>query len=458
MEHITPRQDGIPLGSYKEILERSDVPKDHGSDSRVRRSVRWKWAIGGVLALVVVLGVVIGVVVTRSKNDSPSQSSAAISGELSTLSAVATSRVTTASAFLITTQITTQTTQTTSTRTSTTTTRTVPTPSTSPAVLPPPGKFWFGATVNNNTDITVGQWSLGGRGGVKLYLGHVYFYLQSYNFTTAPQLADYMLGFFGGMPLRSVLMFTVQPTNGISPEEAPDNQIQALADAWRELNIRGYRILVRTGHEMNGGWYPWGRAYWIRFTTIVRATAPITSMVWSPTIGDTYPFDQRKVPAVGTDDMTLLDTNNNGQLDGGDDPYAPFYPGDEWVDYGPTFPYVDNFLPAGDWLDRIITGRVTLTGEQRGPSFYDVYCGQKNKPFVYSETAVFHWPNGQGVGELEEKQTFWRLMLNRTAVARFPMIRAVGWFEVAKIEEAWQNQFVDFTIGSKYPYLFGKFI
>ncbi|KXS13171.1 hypothetical protein M427DRAFT_100790, partial [Gonapodya prolifera JEL478] len=86
-----------------------------------------------------------------------------------------------------------------------------------------------------------------------------------------------------------------------------------------------------------GGWYPWGRVptlyreFWIRFATIVRATAPITSLIWSPTISDSYPYDLRKVPANGSADMALLDTNGNGILDGEDDPYAAYWPGDEWV-------------------------------------------------------------------------------------------------------------------------------
>jgi len=37
------------------------------------------------------------------------------------------------------------------------------------------------------------------------------------------------------------------------------------------------------------------------------------------------------IPSVA--DQTALDTNNNGQLDGGDDPYSPWYPGDDQVDW-----------------------------------------------------------------------------------------------------------------------------
>lgn len=37
------------------------------------------------------------------------------------------------------------------------------------------------------------------------------------------------------------------------------------------------------------------------------------------------------IPSVA--DQQALDTNRNGQLDGGDDPYSPWYPGDDLVDW-----------------------------------------------------------------------------------------------------------------------------
>ena len=35
----------------------------------------------------------------------------------------------------------------------------------------------------------------------------------------------------------------------------------------------------------------------------------------------------------GTAEWHALDTNNDGWVDMSDDPYTPFYPGDQWVDW-----------------------------------------------------------------------------------------------------------------------------
>ncbi|KXS21821.1 glycoside hydrolase family 26 protein [Gonapodya prolifera JEL478] len=429
--------------SYKHLRERENSALSYEGSRRKRRS-HLRWAIGITIVLILAGGAGVGVYLFMTMRSGGTTSSGAVAANAGASMTVTKARAASG------------------TSTTTTTTRPVPTPSTSPAVLPPTGKYWFGMTVTNSTEQPIQHWTLDGTGGVRPMLGHIFILLQPYNFTTPADLADYFMRFFGGIPSNGVLFFTVEPMNGISVDEAPDERIQELADAWRELNIRGYKVLVRLGHEMNGGWYPWGRLpsafqdFWIRFATIVRATAPITSLVWSPTISDSYPYDQRKVPAAGSVDMALLDTNLNGELDGGDDPYAGYWPGDEWVDwvggsiyyYGPSFPYNDNFVPDGMWLERTLTGKVTFTGVQRGPSFYDVYSAQKRKPFIFAETAVYHWPNGTGATELDQKQGFWRLALNRTTMARFPMIRGMAWFELAKNEEAWQNQFIDFAIGN----------
>jgi hypothetical protein len=98
------------------------------------------------------------------------------------------------------------------------------------------------------------------------------------------------------------------------------------------------------------------KATWTRMYNIVKAEAPDTVVVWSPNVGYSYPcitFIPRKrrgkrtnlfhcasnrfgatfadIPSVA--DQQALDTNGNGQLDGGDDPYSPWYPGDDQVDW-----------------------------------------------------------------------------------------------------------------------------
>jgi len=47
-----------------------------------------------------------------------------------------------------------------------------------------------------------------------------------------------------------------------------------------------------------------------------------------------YPYGQTQdFTTLSAADQTLLDTNNNGVLDAGDDAFSPYYPGDELVDW-----------------------------------------------------------------------------------------------------------------------------
>ena len=57
-----------------------------------------------------------------------------------------------------------------------------------------------------------------------------------------------------------------------------------------------------------------------------------SAMVWSPNIGTGYPYAGGS-PAPPEEVASLLDTNRNGVLDNGDDPYLPYYPGDQYVDW-----------------------------------------------------------------------------------------------------------------------------
>lgn len=45
-----------------------------------------------------------------------------------------------------------------------------------------------------------------------------------------------------------------------------------------------------------------------------------------------YPYGQT-LTANSAADIALLDTNNNGELDADDDSLAPYYPGDDVVDW-----------------------------------------------------------------------------------------------------------------------------
>ncbi|RKO86408.1 hypothetical protein BDK51DRAFT_12641, partial [Blyttiomyces helicus] len=72
------------------------------------------------------------------------------------------------------------------------------------------------------------------------------------------------------------------------------------------------------------------RQTWIRIYNALRAGGLNTAMVFSPSAGFT---SIQNPPAPGTPDFLLFDTNSDGVLDESDDPYAPYYAGDQYVDW-----------------------------------------------------------------------------------------------------------------------------
>lgn len=74
---------------------------------------------------------------------------------------------------------------------------------------------------------------------------------------------------------------------------------------------------------------------WQNMYTLVKSVAPETIMVWAPNTPQGYPYGQTGAAwtSLSATDQALLDTNGNGQLDAGDDSLAPYYPGDDLVDW-----------------------------------------------------------------------------------------------------------------------------
>ncbi|KXS13475.1 glycoside hydrolase family 26 protein [Gonapodya prolifera JEL478] len=327
--------------------------------------------------------------------------------------------------------------------------------------LPPLGKMWFGVSIDEDFANVASAWTGNNTHGVMPRIVNIFWSMPT-NITDAASLASnmtYIVTSSGAFPTGGVIELTLMPNDGLAA--VTDDLIKLYAEALRIVNQK-HPVLVRFAHEMNGGWYTWGRQpilYTTTFRKVAQAlhsTAPNTSMLWAPTISDTYPYNQLGVPAANTTEFAAMDTNKNGVLDSGDDPYQPYYPGDDVVDwvggtlyyYGNTFPYIDNYVPTRDYLVRTITGKSIISGERVSDSFYDVFAQNKAKPFMFAEFGVYHWPNGTGATALEQKQAWWRLLLDATTRSQFPLLKAAAWFEVAKIEDGWNNTFIDFKISS----------
>lgn len=258
-----------------------------------------------------------------------------------------------------------------------------------------------------------------------------------------------------------IAVVTLEPT--IPLQEITDAQAGALAAELGGYNDRGIPILVRFAHEMNGSWYSWSQqptAYISAFRTIaqaIHADAPLTAMLWAPNNGAGYPFSGGEYEATsGSPDFALLDTDGDGVLTEQDDPYTPYYPGDDVVDWvgmslyhwGNVYPWGENELPEENAFIDMLTGNYDgLDGDRTAvPDFYAEFVDGRGKPLAIVETAAFFQPGAGGHDELEIKQAWWRQVLGGETLRQYPGIRMVNWFEWRKEEVEVGNAIVDWTV------------
>ncbi|TPX73569.1 mannan endo-1,4-beta-mannosidase [Chytriomyces confervae] len=302
---------------------------------------------------------------------------------------------------------------------------------------------------------------------------------------------------------NAVAMLTLYPFEGYS--KITDAQLQEMADWFNKMADAGHSIFVRFASEMNGSWFPYGQdpigflASWKRCITFWRnalgANKSKVAFIWSPNSGNGYPYPngQYSIDPKGTDAATVanlkvLDTNNKPGLDEEDDPYLPYYPGDDYVDwvgmsiyhYGKEWKWVDNVLPQPTQFEDYLQGSKTLPKKFGYAPFYTYFSGPDgvkdstgktvsvgNKPLIISETAAtyhFAWnenvnktdpnnarPNTCPVPYCDEpatrvdiKQSWWQSFLNADFVKKYPQMKAVCFFEFIKEEELTLRDFTTF--------------
>ena len=158
-----------------------------------------------------------------------------------------------------------------------------------------------------------------------------------------------------------VLLLTLEPHEGLPVvTAAAADDLAILLDGY---NREGVPVIVRFAHEMNGSWYPWGqqpqeyRAAFRRIADALRRPAPGSATMWAPNYGGGYPFAGGESQALpGSVSYQRLDTNHDGDVDGEDDPYGPYYSGDDAVDWvgmslyhwGNTHSWGGNEIPEPD--------------------------------------------------------------------------------------------------------------
>lgn len=245
-------------------------------------------------------------------------------------------------------------------------------------------------------------------------------------------------------------LVTLEPHDGLAAitDEAAADLAAVLAAAW---NDRGVPTLVRFAHEMNGSWYPWGQqpsAYVAAFRTVAAAVhddAPASAMVWAPNEGAGYPFSGGAFEArPGSPERAELDTDGDGDLTRADDPYAPYWPGDDVVDWvgmslyfwGLEHPWGENELAPPTRFADALRGRPSgaHADEVAVPDFYATYADGHDKPMAIIETAALYDPAGDGPTEGEVKGAWFGQVFGEATRDEFPRIGLLSWFEWAKDE------------------------
>ncbi|APV45119.1 hypothetical protein Dform_01800 [Dehalogenimonas formicexedens] len=258
----------------------------------------------------------------------------------------------------------------------------------------------------------------------------------------------------------AIALLTLEPFSGLQTVTA--DEANRLADYVAAKNKAGIRIMLRFAHEMNGSWYPWSqqptacKVAFQRIADAVHAKTPDTAMIWAPNNGGGYPFTGGQYEAkTGTPDFKTLDTNGDGKLDQQDDPYAPYYPGDNYVDWvgmslyhwGNAYPWGENEVPEStSFIDRLTGNYNGLNGDERAvPDFYNDYAVNHGKPLAITETSALYSPQAGGPGELEIKRAWWNLIFSQDVFNRFPQLKMINWFEWRKYETE-ISDIVDWTI------------
>ena len=260
------------------------------------------------------------------------------------------------------------------------------------------------------------------------------------------------------------LLLTLEPHQGLAA--VTDAVARDLAALVRPFNDTGVSVIVRFAHEMNGSWYEWGQQpieyvdAFRRVAAALRKDAPATAMMWAPNYGGGYPYIGGAFEAgAGESRFELLDTNADGVLTMADDPYEPYYPGDDVVDWvgmslyhwGSKYPWGENEMPEPGKFAAQLTGEYNgLNGDDRAtPDFYQRYGVDRGMPVAIPETAALFAPSEFTIvaDELAIKQAWWRQVVSDETVAQFPQLHMVNWFEWNKVESE-VGAAVDWTITS----------
>ncbi|KAJ3002548.1 hypothetical protein HKX48_002271 [Thoreauomyces humboldtii] len=253
-----------------------------------------------------------------------------------------------------------------------------------------------------------------------------------------------------------ILCLTLEPVGILGG--MPEAGIAAMVKQIRAINDFGVPVILRFGHEMNGDWTEYGYrpTYFIdmfrRMANAIHSGTTQTAMLWSPNVGVNYPFTTNVATAqspwqkAGQVDFDLMDSNGDGIIDAADDPYGPYWPGAEYVDWvGLSLYYYQdkaiNAVPPPGYFNDYMLG-TNQVAEGADPDvneayrdFYHRFAAGMGKPMALSESGPGYRVGAPGASELALKQGWWQQTLNLTNLQAHPLLKLITNFEEKKLED-----------------------
>ncbi|GAA6010200.1 hypothetical protein JCM10207_005663 [Rhodosporidiobolus poonsookiae] len=249
----------------------------------------------------------------------------------------------------------------------------------------------------------------------------------------------------------AAVFLTVYPASGF--DTVTDDDFTALGKQILDYQVNLNRtVFLRYAPEMQGLWMEYGQQptafnqSWHQMYNLVKATAPETIMVWAPNTPQGYPYGQTtQFQSASAADQALLDTNNNGELDADDDSLAPYYPGDDVVDWiGLSIYYkgipsdTQNTVQPDGYCANVINGVNPADGAAITP-WYTTYCQDKpDKACMFAEAAAAYHTDDDGTASQYELQRAWvrDCVTNMTLYDNHPRLKMYMHFEHNKTESA----------------------
>ena len=260
---------------------------------------------------------------------------------------------------------------------------------------------------------------------------------------------------------RARLVVTLAPQSGLAaatPDEAARlgemlGEVHGAkgASAASALAVQAAPVLVRFAPEMNGTWAVWGqqpRDYISAFRTLAAAVHSAGGeTMWAPAYGSGYPFKgvRGAIEGISPDTVADLDTDGNGRVGPEDSPYAPYYPGDDAVDWvgltaqhfgvfdaGTPPELTPNTVPETGKLAAELAGTYGFgTDDGADRDLVGEFAVRRGKPLAIVTGAL--WAEGApGAGAAEVKGAW----LDQVAAAAgsVPSLRLVLWQETERLE------------------------